>query len=139
LKGQRGRVRIEISLDPEQPARVQALSVTSVPEPPERLAAFATRLVGLLSAPGPAWPDEIPLATSVNRATIERKLRATEALYGPVEIGPVVAGDGELTATWRVSGERGGLTLQLALEAAEGPLASVALVPEPLGPPVYAD
>jgi hypothetical protein len=71
--------------------------------------------------------------------TVERRLRAAEALYGPVEIGPVVAGDGERTAKWRLSGNRGHLTLELALEGADGPLSRVALVPEPLEPPVYAD
>jgi CubicO group peptidase (beta-lactamase class C family) len=139
MKGERGRVRIEILLDPERPPRVQALSVTSVPEPPERLAAIAARLVDALSTPGPAWPTDIPLASSVHRATIERGLRAAEALYGPARIGPVVAGDGERTATWRVSGERGHLRLELALAAADGPLTRVALVPETLEPPVYAD
>ena len=139
MKGQRGRVRMEILLDPERPPRVQGLTFTSVPEPPERLTAFATQLAGLLATPAPAWPEEIPLAASVDRATIERGLRAAEALFGPVEIGPVVAGDGERTATWRVSGERGHLTLELAVEAADGPLTKVALVPEALEPPVYAD
>jgi hypothetical protein len=76
---------------------------------------------------------------SVDRATIERMLRSAEALFGPVEIGPVVAGDGERTATWRVSGARGHLTIELADEAADGPLTKVAFVPEPLEPPVYAD
>ena len=139
MKGERGRVRIEILLDPERPPRVQMLDVTSVPEPTERLAAFASRVAGLLAVPGPAWPEDLPLAASVDRPALERRLRAAEALFGPVEVGPVVAGDGERTATWRLSGERGRLTLELALEADDGPLTKVALVPESLEPPVYAD
>ena len=113
--------------------------MTSVREPPERLSAYAAQLAGLLAAPGPAWPEEIPLAASVDRAAIERSLRAAEALFGPVELGPVVAGDGERSATWRLGGERGRMTLELAVEVVEGPLTKVALVPEPLEPPVYAD
>ena len=139
MKGQRGRVRIEILLDPERPPRVQALNVTSAPEPPERLAGYAARLADVLAVPGPVWPEEIPLAASVDRASIERGLRAAEALFGPVEVGPVVAGDGERTATWRLSGERGQLTLELALEAVDGSVTKVSFVPEPLEPPVYAD
>ena len=76
---------------------------------------------------------------SLDRTAIERILRAAEALYGPVELGPVVAGDGDRTATWRLTGERGNLTLELAREAADGPLTKVALVPEPIEPPMYAD
>jgi serine-type D-Ala-D-Ala carboxypeptidase/endopeptidase len=139
MKGERGRARIEILLNPERPPRVQALNVTSVPEPPERLTSIASSVAGLLGTPGPAWPEELPLAPSVDRVTLERRLRAAEALFGPVELGSVVAGDGERMAKWRLSGERGRLTLELGLEAADGPLTKVALVPESLEPPIYAD
>ena len=47
MRGERGRVKVELLLDPERRPRVQALKLTSVPEPPAALAAFAARLAGL--------------------------------------------------------------------------------------------
>ncbi|HEX5013067.1 MAG TPA: serine hydrolase domain-containing protein [Candidatus Limnocylindrales bacterium] len=139
MQGERGRARIEILLDPEMPPRVQALNVTSVPEPSERLVAVARQIVELLSAPSPVWPDELPLAPSLDRAGVDRQLRAAEALFGPVELGPMIGGDGERTSTWRLSGDHGHLRLALVLETFDGPLTRVALAPEALEPPLYAD
>ena len=41
LRGERGRVRVEILMSPERPPRVQGLTITSVPEPPPQLADIA--------------------------------------------------------------------------------------------------
>jgi hypothetical protein len=40
------------------------------------------------------------------------------------------------SATWRLSGDAGRLTLELGVHSADSPLTKVALVPEPLEPPV---
>ncbi|MFL5675349.1 MAG: serine hydrolase domain-containing protein [Chloroflexota bacterium] len=138
LRGERGRVRVEILLDPEVPPRVQALSVRSVPDPPESLAAIAARMVALLGEPGPAWPDDLVLATSLERDAVARALRAAEARFGPVELGAPTAGDGALTATWRARGSRGDLDLTLALDETGRTLTSVAFVPVPLVVPSEA-
>jgi len=142
LRGERGRVRIEMILDPESPPRVQWLEVTSVPEPSPRLAGIAARLVALIAARGATWPDGVELAAAVDRPAVERALRAAEAGFAPVELGPVLEGDGEKTATWRLVSGRDGqrrLRLELAVEGPDGPVTKVAIRPETLEPPAEQD
>jgi CubicO group peptidase (beta-lactamase class C family) len=129
MTGDRGRVRVEILLSPERPPRVQALTFRSIPEPPTGLSSTAARLAALLGRPGPRWPSDIPLAASADRNAIERGLRAAEARYGPVTLDRPTAGDGVNGASWRLRGDRGDVTLELALDAPDGSLTSVAFVP----------
>jgi hypothetical protein len=135
MAGERGRVKVEILLDPERPPRVQALKLTSVPEPPAGLAAIAARLSGLLEDPGPRWPADQPLAVSADRAAIDRGLRAAEARFGPVVLGRPVGGDGEKSGAWLLSGERGDLELRLELDAPGGAIVHALFVPRPLTGP----
>jgi serine-type D-Ala-D-Ala carboxypeptidase/endopeptidase len=141
LRGERGRVRIEILMTPERPTRVQKLAITSVPEPPARLAAIAERIVALLTRPAPAWPADVPLGAEVDRDALDRTLRAGEAVWGPVRLGPVIGGDGRTVARWKLPGPRG--TLELELTAAdhssddgESPISKVVLVPSTLVMPI---
>jgi CubicO group peptidase (beta-lactamase class C family) len=143
LRGERGRVRVEILLSPERPPRVQKLAITSVPEPPAGLRAIAERVVELLGRPGPAWPDDLPVANSVDRVALGRTLRAAEAVWGPVTLGPEVGGDGRSVGRWRLRGVRSELELELALDdAGSGEradrLARVVLVPRPIHLPIAA-
>jgi len=135
MRGERGRVKLEILLDPERPPRVQAFKLTSVPEPPAGLAAIAARLAGLLGEPGPAWPDDLPLAASADRKAIERELRAAEARFGPVVLGPSIAGDGEKTGAWRLKGERGEVELRLELERPGGAIVGARFIPRTMSGP----
>ena len=139
MNGQRGRVHVEILLSPERPPRVQGLTLTSVPDPAALLTAYATRLVALMAEPAPGWPSDLPLAVGADRISIERALRAAAARFGPVVLGRATAGDGEKTATWRLSGDRGDLDLQLELEDAGGSLVKAGFVPRPMQAPTLAD
>jgi CubicO group peptidase (beta-lactamase class C family) len=136
--GERGRVQVEILLDPERPPRVQQLELTSVPEAPAPLTAIAERAAALLDQPGPSWPDDLRLAETVDRTSLDRGLRAAEALFGPVILGPVLSGDGVMNASWRLRGERGDLTLSLEIDPADGAIRAVGLVPATLESPVHA-
>jgi len=140
LRGERGRVKVEIQLTPELPPRVQTFTVRSVPEPPKALADAAEQIVGAVAAAdggAPAWPDEVRLGPKVDQAKLARALRAAEARFGPIRLGKVVAGDGERTATFRVACARGSLDLALERDPGDGVLTSVALVPSTLEPPAY--
>ena len=139
LRGETGRVRVEILLSPERPPRVQALKLLSVPEPPAALAVVAGRLVALLATPGPAWPPDLALAGSVDADAVGRALRAAEARFGPVTLGEPIDGDGERGARWRLTGERGVLDLELEQDAATGELTKVGFVPVVLGVPEQGD
>jgi hypothetical protein len=135
MRGERGRVKAEILLDPERPPRVQALKLTSVPEPPAGLATIAARLAGLLGEPGAAWPDDLPLAASADRAAIERGLRAAEARFGPAAVSQPIGGDGEKTGAWLLKGERGEVELRLELEAPDGAIIGARFVPRTMSGP----
>ena len=134
LRGERGRVRIEILMNPERPSRIQKLAITSIPEPPVRLTKVAERIVALLERPAPAWPADIGLAADIDRTDLDRTLRAAEAVWGPVELGPTIGGDGRTVARWRLPGPRGRLELELTVAdepAGDGepPSSKVVLVP----------
>jgi CubicO group peptidase (beta-lactamase class C family) len=136
LAGERGRVRVEILLSPERPPRVQSFDATSVPEPPAPLAAVARRVAALLGAAGPSWPDDLVLTEAIDRPALDRELRAAEALFGPVVLGPALSGDGVKAASWRLRGARGDLTLTLERDPADGTIRAISLVPATQESPV---
>jgi CubicO group peptidase (beta-lactamase class C family) len=141
LAGDRGRVRVEILLSPELPPKVQTFAVTSVPEPPARLRAAAERIVAAITDDGAAgpvvvdWPPDLTVGTSVDLGAVVRAMRATEATFAPVRLGPPIAGDGETKATFRLESPRGRLELSLQLDLEANCLSSVALIPMRLVPP----
>jgi CubicO group peptidase (beta-lactamase class C family) len=140
LRGARGgRVRVEILLTPEASPRVQTFAITSVPEPPESLAHAASELVATINAsadPGRAdWPEDVAIGPDVDLAVVRRQLRAAEARFGPVELGPAIDGDGERKATYRLHGPRGHLELALTYDTDASCVAAISLVPVKLLPP----
>jgi serine-type D-Ala-D-Ala carboxypeptidase/endopeptidase len=140
LEGDRGRVRVELLLSPELPPKVQGFTLTSVPEPPDLLRGAAERIVAALDAPqaGPVsidWPKDVVVASGVDVGQVVRTMRATEARFAPLTLGPIVEGDGEKKATFRLVGPRGRVDLSLTLDLEAGCLGSVALVPVKLAPP----
>jgi len=132
MRGERGRLRVEILLSPELPPRVQALNLTSVPEPSPELTAAAARVVEAL-APAAiergAIPDDLPLTPAVDHAALGRALRATEARFGQLRLGPPIGGDGVRSTTYRLLGDRGNVELALEWDAGAGALSSVGLLP----------
>jgi CubicO group peptidase (beta-lactamase class C family) len=136
LRGERGRVKAEILLSPELPPLVQALTLTSVPDPSPALVTAAEQVVAALGAGGGAavWPAALALDDGVDVAAHGRGPPAAEARYGPVRLGPAVAGDGLRSATFQLACARGRLELALERDPATGVLKSVALVPAKLAP-----
>jgi len=140
LEGDKGRVKVELLLSPELPPRVQTFALTSVPEPPKLLRRAAERVVAVLEAPptGPVtidWPKDLVVSSGTDIGPVVRSMRATEARFAPLTLGPVVDGDGEKKATFRLHGPRGRVDLVLTLDLEAGCVGSVALVPVKLAPP----
>lgn len=132
LRGERGRVRAEILLSPELPPRLQMLNLTSVADPSPELAAAAARIVAALApddGAAPAIPADLPLAETVDRAALGRALRATEARFGALTLGPPIAGDGAKVATYRLDGTHGRVELALEWSADAKALSAVGLLP----------
>ena len=130
-----GRVQAEILLGPERPARVQWLELLSVPDPSPALVDIAARVVALLAADRPVWPNDIATDDTLDRSALERDLRAADAVFGPLTLGPVTASDPK-TATWQLTGPRGGVALTVELAEDGAAIRSVTLVPDGLESPV---
>jgi hypothetical protein len=114
----RGRVKVEITLDPQHEPRVQHLELTSVPEPGADLRTAAEEVVA-----------------SVNDETVhERDLVLVRTLFGPSRLGPPIAVDGS-TATFGVIADHGALDLTVSVDAG-GRLLTSKWVPRPVGPPL---
>ena len=142
LAGERGgRVRVEILLSPKVAPLLQALNLTSVPEPSPALRSAAERIVGAIqpsASGGPLtidWPAGLAVGASVDLGPVVRSMRAAEARFAPLQLGPAIAGDGEEKATFRLVGERGMLDLSLAIEPRIDCLTAVALTPIRVVPP----
>ena len=140
LKGERGgRVKVEILLTPEASPRLQTFAITSVPEPPNALRHAAQEIVAAIDSEGGAaiaeWPGDRVIGSDVDPEAIRRQLRAAEAQFGSVELGPPIDGDGERKATYRLHGTRGHLELALTLDPEAGCVAAISLVPTKLLPP----
>jgi hypothetical protein len=137
LRGERGRVRVDLLATGEAVPRIQGLELTVVPDPMPSLAALAAQVAGLLDPEDPRWPEELPLAAATDAATMTRSLRAARLLLGPVALGRPVGGDGERSATFAVSGVRGHGELRLEIDEA-GAVRGAAVVPAPLAAPPEA-
>jgi CubicO group peptidase (beta-lactamase class C family) len=139
LRGERGRVRVEILLSPEIEPRVQALTVASVPDPAPELRAAADAVVRALESASPAWPPELALGPDVDAAALGRSMAAAAARFAPIERTLAIACDGSGSATFRLIGARGSVDLKLKLDPASGSWTVAALVPVTLEPPLFAD
>ena len=140
MRGDTGRVKVEILLSPELPPRVQTFAVTSVPEPCAKLRAAAEAIVAALQPPdaGPVtvdWPASLAVGSSVDLGAVVRAMRATEARFGPIRLGPAIAGDGEAKATFRLESSRGRVELLLELDPSVDCLSAVSLTTVRIVPP----
>ena len=118
LEGDRGRVQAEIMLDPQPTPKVQSLELTSVPEPDPRVRAAAEAQVAAANGDGS-----------------EPSLVLVRTLFGRCTMGRPIAADA-LSATFRVSGERGELDLAVTIDGTTGGLASATWTPRLTRPPL---
>jgi hypothetical protein len=142
MRGERGRLKVEIQLSPEKEPLVQTLNLTSVPEPTPELKAAAEQVVAALAGSdggSPRWPTSLAVGPDVDRDALDRACRATEARFGTVKLGPPIAGDGVKTATFRLECARGKVDLRLERNPEDGVLTAVGLVPVPFAAPLFAD
>jgi CubicO group peptidase (beta-lactamase class C family) len=130
LVGERGTVRVELQLSPENPPRVQKYDVTSVLPASEALMSLASRLAALAGTADPATlAPLLDPATDLDDAA--RRLRAAHTLFGRMTVGATVAGggagpDGMERATLRWHGERGDLDVTVVLRAGRAALEAMA-------------
>jgi hypothetical protein len=136
LRGDRGgRVRVEILLTGERPPRVQTFELRAVPDPSPAMAEAIRRVVAQIAADAPSWPAELPLGGDVERAMLDRGLRAASAVYGALTPGPAIRGDGDGDVTVELRGGRGTVDLRLTLDRESGAFTTVSLTPRTVSAP----
>ncbi|HEY5435564.1 MAG TPA: hypothetical protein VIK13_10050, partial [Candidatus Limnocylindrales bacterium] len=128
LRGERGRVQLEILVTPEPEPRIQTLRITPVGEPDPVLRGAAQRILSLGGDVVPAWPSDLPVAVVLDTGAVERALRAGSAVFGTMALGLVIAGDGRTTSTWQLATERGRATLRVDMDAQSGEVTAVELL-----------
>jgi CubicO group peptidase (beta-lactamase class C family) len=131
VDGHGGRVKVDIRLSPEPAPRIQTFNVTSIPNPEPTLAGIMEVIVGAMNGASPAVPAGLDLGPELDATSIARELRVAAARYAPLEMGPVVAGDGRKTATWRLHGPHGELDLAITRDATTGLVAALTMLPHP--------
>jgi len=118
MRGPGGRARVEIRLTPEEPPRVQTLSVTAVPEPSAALRSAAQTVLDAVGSDDPRWPATLSITDELDADQLTRQVRVASGWAGPSRLGEPVAGDGSSEVTFRTTGTYAGLLLQLGMNAA---------------------
>ena len=127
----RGRVKVEITLDPQPAPKVQWLELTSVPEPDPRWRVAAEALVASTNED----TTELPMSEASVRAAVERDLLLVRTLFGAARLSAPIA-SGVSSVTYRVIAERRALDLALTMDA-DGRLLAATWTPCTVRPPLF--
>jgi hypothetical protein len=111
---------VEILLTPENPPRVQSLTLTVPPAADSALWQQTQALIDLLNSSltgrVPSWPAELPVSGPVDTGLLLRQLRMASAWAGPCRPGAFCGGNGQTSTVVQLDGEHAGLTLAVELE-----------------------
>ena len=122
LAGERGTVQAQIQLSPEDPPRVQSLSVAVPPAAGSALERVVASLVTWLNSCAASWPESIPVAPDADVTLLTRRLRMAGAWAGTIRPGAFRAGDGSATVSVELQGEHATVVLSVAVSAETGEL-----------------
>jgi CubicO group peptidase (beta-lactamase class C family) len=129
LAGEHGTVAAAIQLNPQQPPRVQSLTIAMPPAPGSALANVLAGVIAWLNDGAAGWPQALPFAPGTDGGLIARRLRMAAAWAGPLTPGAFQAGDGAAGASVELTGEHASVTLSLLVNPGTGEIrqADVAL------------
>ena len=133
LHGERGDTQVEILLTPENPPRVQSLTVTVPPAADSALWRQTQALIDLLNSSlsdsAPSWPAELPVSGLVDSGLLLRQLRMARAWAGVCRPGAFCGGNGQTSTVVELDGEHAGLTLAVELDRGQRSLRRVDIAP----------
>ena len=116
LAGEGGVVQVQIQLTPEQPPRVQSLSLAVPPAAGSPLHDTLAALVTWMNGTDREWLAAIPVAPGVDAALVARRLRMAAVWAGVGQVGACQAGDGSASVAVELIGAHGRLTLALVVD-----------------------
>jgi CubicO group peptidase (beta-lactamase class C family) len=133
LHGEHGDTQVEILLTPENPPRVQSLTVTMPPAADSPLWRQTQALIDLLNSSltdgVPPWPAELPVSGLVDTGLLLRQLRMASAWAGACRPGAFCGGNGQTSTALELDGEHAGLTLTVELDGGQQSLRRVEITP----------
>jgi CubicO group peptidase (beta-lactamase class C family) len=133
LHGERGDTQVEILLTPENPPRVQSLTVTVPPAADSALWRQTRALIDLLNSSlsdgAPSWPAELPVSGQVDSGLLLRQLRMARAWAGVCRPGAFCGGNGQTSTVIELDGEHAGLTLAVELDREQQSVRRVDVAP----------
>ncbi len=132
LRGERGDTQVEILLTPQNPPRVQSLTLTVPPAADSALWRQTQALIDLLNSltgGAPPWPADLPVSGLVDTGLLLRQLRMAGAWAGPCRPGTFCGGNGQTSTAVQLDGEHAGLTLTVELDPAQKLLRRVEICP----------
>jgi CubicO group peptidase (beta-lactamase class C family) len=133
LHGEHGDTQVEILLTPENPPRVQSLTVTVPPAADSALWRQTQALIDLLNSSltddVPSWPAELPVSGLADPGLLLRQLRMARAWAGACRPGAFCGGNGQTSTAVELDGEHAGLTLAVELERGQQSLRRVDIAP----------
>jgi CubicO group peptidase (beta-lactamase class C family) len=133
LHGEHGDTQVEILLTPENPPRVQSLTVTVPPAADSPLWRQTQALIDLLNSSltdgVPPWPAELPVSGLVDTGLLLRRLRMASAWAGACRPGAFCGGNGQTSTAVELDGEHAGLTLTVELDGGQQSLRRVDIAP----------
>ena len=127
MRGERGRVEVEILVSPEPEPRIQTLAVTAVADPSPEIRRVGELLLEAASRPVPAWPGSLTAGDALDTEAVVRALRAASARFGAMRLGASIAGDGRTGATFELVSERSRALLEVVLDATSGAVTTAVL------------
>jgi hypothetical protein len=116
LPGERGDAQVEILLTPEDPPRVQSLTLSVPPAPDSPVWQHAQTVISLINDAPSRWPTELPASASLDTAVLIRQLRMAGAWAGRCRPGAFCGGNGQTSTVVEVDGEHARLTLAVELD-----------------------
>ena len=133
LRGEHGDTQVEILLTPENPPRVQSLTLTVPPAGDSPLWRQTQAIIDLLNSSLDAdvrsWPAELPVSGLVDTGLLLRQLRMASAWAGPCQPGAFCGGNGQTSTVVELDGEYAGLTLAVELEPGQPALRRAEISP----------
>jgi hypothetical protein len=114
MTGERGWCWVWISLAPNLPPRVQALTLESVLPLSPALQAAAEQLAALTAHPTRRGLARL-LSAAADQATLWERVQLVSLLCGPCVVEEIIASDGTTHATLRMAGPKGGVEASLTL------------------------
>jgi CubicO group peptidase (beta-lactamase class C family) len=122
LTGPGGTVQAQLLLTPENPPRVQALTLAIPPAAGSPLALTLDSLLAWLNAGAVDWPATVVIAEGTDAGLLARRLRMAAAWAGRVRPGVYRTGDGNAALSIDLVGEHATVTLALVINPGTGEL-----------------